>query len=532
MTGQLREHPLAELLHEISDAGLSGALRVEHERRKTVVYLLEGAVVYATSNLRQHRLSECLLRWQALSGQELPDLPADASDLDLAAALIEEKMFSRESLETLQARQVTEILLPNLLWTDGTWTFDARVRINSDVRVPLDLRKLLVEGARRLPAEFAASRFSDPSEKVSPEAKASADLALLPMEAFVLSRVDAPLSLSELLAVSSLPETTTKQVVYTLALARLLERERWPRAFSAEMLERARSVKPAAQAGAQPPAKSELKQAVELVPPVVAAAPDNAEVNEEKEVAALFARLALAVTHYQVLGVSSTSSIGDIKSTYHKLAKRFHPDRFYGGADAALHTKIGEAFARIAQAYETLKDRQGRAAYDLKLSHERATAQAGGAMSQQGDRNFVDTQAAEDASGTAAQAKSSQFRQAEESFARGVQALKQGKPLLAIAPLGEATRLAPREARYRAYYGRALSANEGTWRQAEAELKAAITLDSKNASYHVMLAEFYSKIGLPRRAQSELERALALNPQDATTRRLLDNVQATLKGQM
>ena len=37
MEGQLRNHPLAELIHEISDARLSGALRLAFERVKAVV---------------------------------------------------------------------------------------------------------------------------------------------------------------------------------------------------------------------------------------------------------------------------------------------------------------------------------------------------------------------------------------------------------------------------------------------------------------------------------------------------------------
>ena len=88
----------------------------------------------------------------------------------------------------------------------------------------------------------------------------------------------------------------------------------------------------------------------------------------------------------------------------------------------------------------------------------------------------------------------------------------------------------PREARYRAYYGRALAENEGTRRQAENELKVAIALDTSNASYHVMLGELYARIGLPRRAQSEAERALAIDAQNAPARQLLNALQSALKG--
>ncbi|MDQ3743154.1 MAG: hypothetical protein M3444_02110, partial [Acidobacteriota bacterium] len=89
---------------------------------------------------------------------------------------------------------------------------------------------------------------------------------------------------------------------------------------------------------------------------------------------------------------------------------------------------------------------------------------------------------------------------------------------------GEAARLAPQEARYRAHFGAALSRDKATRRQAESELQAAIALDAGNASYHVMLAELYGEVGLRRKAEAELERALALEPAHAAARRLLEEL--------
>jgi curved DNA-binding protein CbpA len=531
MTGQLQEHPLAELLHEISADALSGALRLEQERLKTVVYLADGEIIYASSNLRQHRLSECIRRWRVLNEQELSALPAeDASDWEVAAALIEGQALDHAALESVQARQVTEVLRAPLLWTTGSWEFDARVRMNRDVRVSIDVKTLLAEGARRLPQEFVASRFSNMDEQLSPVENPPAGFELLPKEAFVLSRLDAPLALAELIAISALPEMEVWQIIYTLALGGLIKRGQWMRAFSPEMLARARSVKTTTTKGQARPALSnappEIKQ--EASPAAAPAAPVKTEADEGIELDALFARLSSAEDYYQVLGVRRTATAGDIKGSYHKLAKRFHPDRFYNDADTTLHARVEVAFARIAQAYETLKEKQSRAVYDLRL-----TQQAASAIAPQQARVASEPGGAQ-REGTldeAAETQASLLRQAENSFQHGQLALKQGKPRVAIASFSEAARLMPREARYRAFHGRALAENEGTWRQAEAEMKAAISLDSRNAGYYVMLAEFYLKIRLPRRAQSEVERALAIDSQNAAARQLLANLQATLKGQ-
>ena len=60
--GNLREHPLAELLLEVSQTNLSGSIRLANAERKAVIYLSEGSVVFAVSNERQHRLFEILVR--------------------------------------------------------------------------------------------------------------------------------------------------------------------------------------------------------------------------------------------------------------------------------------------------------------------------------------------------------------------------------------------------------------------------------------------------------------------------------------
>ena len=84
--------------------------------------------------------------------------------------------------------------------------------------------------------------------------------------------------------------------------------------------------------------------------------------------------------------------------------------------------------------------------------------------------------------------------------------------------------LAPREARYRAHYGHALIRQSNTRRIAETELQAALALEPENTTSRVMLAELYKQLGLHKRAEGELQRALAANPKDEAARSLLLNL--------
>jgi curved DNA-binding protein len=61
--------------------------------------------------------------------------------------------------------------------------------------------------------------------------------------------------------------------------------------------------------------------------------------------------------YYAILGVSRTASADEIKKAYRKLAQKYHPD-------VTKDPKGEEKFKDIAEAYQTLKDADKRAAYD------------------------------------------------------------------------------------------------------------------------------------------------------------------------
>jgi Flp pilus assembly protein TadD len=328
----------------------------------------------------------------------------------------------------------------------------------------------------------------------------------------------------ELITISGLPEADALRAVYTLVCGGYLRRDPPPQAFTPEALCKARAMNDAQAKAASATTAADATPVIEEKS--APAKPDLVEeVDEGLELEELFARLERATNYYHVLGVSRRASQDQIKQTYHRLARRFHPDRFHL-SDASLHARVENAFAQIAQAYETLKDKQTRAVYDMKIEREGTIYPKEKSAPRESAQNV---KAKTTTGGTEAQPStvsptSSPTQQAEESFKQGLAALQRGNSNLAMTLIGEAARLAPKQPRYRAYYGRALAANPETRRQAEAEIQAAIALDANNVAYRVMLAEFYREIGFQRRAQGELERALSIDPRNLAARRMLDNL--------
>src|SRR5947207_8236360 len=62
--------------------------------------------------------------------------------------------------------------------------------------------------------------------------------------------------------------------------------------------------------------------------------------------------------HYEVLGVSKTATDDEIKKSYRKLARQYHPDRNPGDKQAETR------FKEVQEAYDALSDKTKRSNYD------------------------------------------------------------------------------------------------------------------------------------------------------------------------
>jgi len=70
--------------------------------------------------------------------------------------------------------------------------------------------------------------------------------------------------------------------------------------------------------------------------------------------------------YYKILGVRRDADQEEIKRAYRRLAKECHPDMTDGNEEAA------ERFRKATEAYEVLRDREKRAAYDRELNRQEA----------------------------------------------------------------------------------------------------------------------------------------------------------------
>jgi curved DNA-binding protein CbpA len=586
MQGKLSQHPLVEILREVTADEWTGALRLTQGRVKIVLYFERGKVVSSIANLKQYRLAECLRRAGRVTDAQLQAAnSATLPDAKLAQQLIADGVIDRATFDSVTHWQTTEILTLILQWPDGEWQLEARVRPAEKANIAIDFGPLLLEAARKLPPAFARQRLQPETDIID---AAEVDLLKAPVnaqEGYLLTRVTEAIGLAELTAISGLPPETALPALYALLVGGYLRRREWISAFNLVLPETAPvMVKDAAQ-------EAEAALAEETA-------------KSKRELESYLSRMEFAQDFYQMLGLENDAELNQVKDSYYKLARRFHPDLFHA-AEPVLRSRIESEFARITRAYETLKDETKRKTYDLKLANNPKSAVPPAPKPQtpsapppasEAPRPVqpppssapqpppISAAAASAASPTppaqttpkvpftfaprptperkpatprltfetnpaapflarndnrqdafqmprkdetAAQKIDAQMqKRAAEQFQRGLAALASRDYVSAVTSLAEAARLDPTQPRHHAYFGRALSRNPKSHRQAENELKEALEMEPHNTDYRVMLAEFYGNAGFPLRAQGEVQRVLEKDPLHPEARALRDKLAA------
>ena len=81
-------------------------------------------------------------------------------------------------------------------------------------------------------------------------------------------------------------------------------------------------------------------------------------------------------SHYQVLGVSQTASLQEIRTAHRQLARVLHPDRL-AGSSSAERSLAERRMREVNAAWTVLSDQERRRAYDRTLQVQRIAEAAG-----------------------------------------------------------------------------------------------------------------------------------------------------------
>ena len=524
-SGAIAKHTCAELFAEISQAKISGSLRLSRGKEKIIAYFESGDVVFAVSNSRDHRLFEILLSEGVVPEEKLVKIDGFIHDLHLAKEIVAQELVTQNIVESIFSIQIKQIIQSAWLWEKGIWIFSPLARAKDGVRFTVDLPPSLRRYAKKLPPEEMLNRFKSYSEEFYLNEKNLnvSNLNPTPNEAFVLSRIgEDALKIDELRSMSGLDKEELFGILYRLWMGRILNRKNWSSFFSDEDIQSISDAKLTLKKSASSfeEEREKARQEEEEKRREEETARKIAEEKRMKERAAgltletYLKRVEDAATHYELFGLDPDADISRIKKVYFAYAKNFHPDLFHNEVEEEKHREIQNAFTEIAKAYDTLKDNDAREVYDFKLRKVIETAR----------------KAKKAGTGPASSPSNSDFEShkkasaAASEFESGYNHLMNNNFIKALPHLERAATLDAMNARYHAYFGKALACDQKQKHRAENELQKAVRLDGNHPEYRVMLAEFYVEIGLKARAKGELNKLLADRPGYEEAQSLLDRL--------
>ena len=188
--------------------------------------------------------------------------------------------------------------------------------------------------------------------------------------------------------------------------------------------------------------------------------------------------------YYELLGIGKDAGVADVRKAYAKIAKERHPDRF---TDPVERERAQEFFKEATAAFNALSNERSRREYDTQMAKPVARTPE---------------------------------EHAQLAYNEGLEYLKRGDAVAAGERLRQAVYLAPRDARYHAALGRALSRDPRTARDGIHALEEATRLDPAGVQAFLDLALVYQSQGLGLRARKAIETAHLLAPSDPAIARL------------
>jgi len=187
---------------------------------------------------------------------------------------------------------------------------------------------------------------------------------------------------------------------------------------------------------------------------------------------------------FNVLEVPPDASPEDIKAAYHRLAKRWHPDRYTGAEKVEAESR----FRELAEAFSILKDPAKRLTLQQQLPKTQPVAAA--------DR----------------ESESAQERTPEDWAAMAKAAFDEGKIDQARALIHYAIRLDEEKPQYHAMLASILEREGGDLRSVVKALETAVRLAPRDVEIHIRLANHFLTLGMAARAQRHLQAAREISP--------------------
>jgi hypothetical protein len=224
LKGELAGLPLPDILEHLRASQGTGILSVVSANMRKSLYIKNGHVVFASSNLPSDRLGEVLIRDGKITVEQYEaSVKAISRGRRQGKVLVEMGALSPKDLWEGVQRQVQEIVYSLFLWEEGQFQFEESLLPEKErITVDLDITDLILAGVRRVEATGPVqARYPESDLVLEPDADRP-QTKLEDYEAHVLAMVDGERSVLEICRESEIGDHETLKVLYALQCASLV----------------------------------------------------------------------------------------------------------------------------------------------------------------------------------------------------------------------------------------------------------------------------------------------------------------------
>lgn len=470
--GSLRHYSLPKVLVSLNRQRLSGTLvAVTAQAITKKVYISKGEAIFASSSYEDDRLGEMLIKAGKITVEQY-DKSVEMlkrTGKRQGAILVELGYLSPKDLFWGVKYQVREIIWSLFQLEEAEYEFiEGSLPLDELITLKMSMGDLIYEGVKRIenwtrirnemPDTEAVLKLSDDPLSLFQEVK------LTVQDKKILSLVDGRRTIKKLIEDSWLNSFEALKALYLL----------WSIGIITE--------------GAQ-----QEKVAVsvdELLTPI----------SEEEEafmtkVNNIYERLD-SLNYFELLDVREGADSEAVRKSYYTLAKEFHPDRFFDSTDSAIKEKLAQIFDVLTDAYNAMKDEEGRQRYLTSIGR-------------------LEAEVAVDKT------------KAEEMLRNAINLIKAGGFNAAIETLEEAAGIDSENAEYWNYMALAMSRLPNRLKDAERAMGKAIMLEPSSPEYYANLGLIYLKTKKLDDAKKQFEKALALDPENQKAKKAMDKIKGS-----
>ncbi|MBI5849337.1 MAG: tetratricopeptide repeat protein [Nitrospirae bacterium] len=480
--GNIRDTSLVKILVQLNRNRRTGTLSLATASFTKKIYLSEGDVIFASSTYEDDRLGEMLLKAGKITVEQYDksvEILKSTRNKRQGAILVELGYLTPKDLFWGVKYQVHEIIHSMFIVEEGDYEFhEGELPTQEVITLRMSIGNLIYTGVNKI---VNWTRIRNEMPHTDSVLKLGEDplslfqeIELSQQDKKILSLVDGKRTIKEIIDSSWMGSFEALKVLYVLWSIGMVEDQ-----LSADV----------ESSGLEDENKVEDKVTLnDILTPL----------SEEDEILLrkvdeIYSQLG-SLTMTELLEIEGKADSETIKRNYYRLAKEFHPDRYFSSTDPSVKIKLTTIFDAITKAYNVLKDDRSRNEYLASL------------LGPKQEEGVLDT-----------------GMRAAEQFKEGVADFKKGDFWGAIDKFKWATKMEPKNVNYWSYLSLACSKVPGRVKEAEEALLTALKLDPFNAELHSHLGLVYMKAGIKKRAHAAFQKALKIDPKNEKARKGLDS---------